>query len=76
MTCIALNLTSDRITSYVAQRQKAGAANSTINRSLAALKRGFTLAERAAKVARRPYIAMLEEDNARRGFLTHTEFLP
>jgi integrase len=70
----AMDITSDRVTAYVAKRQEAGAKNSTINRSLAALKRAFTLAQRAGRVTGRPYIAMLEENNARSGFLTHAEF--
>jgi len=73
-TCRAVDITTDRITAYTTQRQEAGAANSTINRSLAALKRAFTLAARAGRIAVRPYIGMLEEHNARQGFLSHTEF--
>lgn len=64
----ALDITGDRITAYVRGRQDEGAANATINRELAALKRGFRLGERAGRVGRRPYIAMLREDNVRRGF--------
>ncbi|HUY28386.1 MAG TPA: site-specific integrase [Candidatus Binataceae bacterium] len=73
--CKARNITSDAITAYVAIRQRAGAANATINRSLAALRRAFRLAEIAGKVAVRPHIAMLDENNARQGFLTHDEFI-
>jgi integrase len=74
VTCRAVDITADRITLYTTQRQDAGAANSTINRSLAALKRAFTLAARAGRVGTRPYIAMLEENNARSGFLNDAEF--
>jgi hypothetical protein len=49
--CLAIYITSDRLTVYVTHRQESGAANSTINRSLAALKRAFRLAQRAGKVA-------------------------
>lgn len=50
-------------------------ASGTINRSLAALKCAFRLAERAGKVAQRPYISMLDErDNVREGFVTVSEF--
>ena len=68
-------VTTNRITAYGASRQEAKAANATINRSLAALKRAFRLAERAGKVAMRPYIPMLTENNARSGFLSHAEFM-
>jgi integrase len=70
----AIDITSDRVTAYITARQAKGAANSTINRSLAALKRAFVLGQRAGKVSSRPYIAMLEENNARQGFLSHAEF--
>jgi integrase len=73
--CRANEVTTDRITAYVVNRQEAKAANATINRSLAALKRSFRLAERAGKVAARPYIPMLTENNARSGFLSHAEFV-
>ncbi len=73
--CRANEITTDRITAYVASRQEAKAANATINRSLAALKRAFRLAERAGKVAMRPYVPMLVENNARSGFLSHAEFV-
>ena len=68
-------ITTDKITSYITTRQEAASANATINRSLAALKRAFHLAERAGRVANRPYIPMLTENNARSGFLSHDEFL-
>jgi hypothetical protein len=70
----ACDLTTDRITAYVAARQAAMAANATINRELAALKRMFRLAEIAGKVAQRPYIPMLQEDDARKGFFAAPEF--
>lgn len=73
--CRAVAITTDKITSYVTARQGEGSANATINRSLAALKRAFRLAERAGRVANCPYIPMLREDNARSGFLSHDEFL-
>jgi len=70
----ACDLTTDRVTAYVAARQAAKAANATINRELAALKRMFRLGEIAGKVAQRPYIPMLQEDNARTGFFEEAEF--
>jgi integrase len=67
-------ISSDRITAYVADRLKEKAKPATINRELAALKRMFRLGEIAGKVARRPYIAMLEERNARQGFFERDQF--
>lgn len=71
---LALDITTDRITAYVVARQAAKAANATINRELAALKGMFRLAEISGKVAQRPYVPMLREDNARKGFFEAAEF--
>jgi site-specific recombinase XerD len=77
----AKEITSDRVTAYIAARQAENAASSTINSELAALGRMFTLAVRAGKAASKPYISKLQLDNARKGFfegeqldaiLTHT----
>lgn len=51
-----------------------GAANATINRELAALKRVFTLAVQAGKLHGKPHILMLREDNVRRGFFEAEQF--
>ena len=72
--CRAIEITSDRLTAFITQRQAQGAANATINRSLAALKRAFTLAEQAGKVAHCPYFPMLREDNRRKGFFEHGHY--
>ena len=70
----ALTITSDRVTKYIAERREEGAANATINRELAALKRAFQLARIAGKVVQRPHIAMLTESNARSGFFEREQF--
>jgi len=54
---------------FVAQRQADGAANSTINRSLAALRRMFALAIERGSLKFAPKIKMLPEGEARKGFL-------
>ena len=65
---------TSHVNAFVADRQQAGAANATINRELAALKRMYTLARRAGKIAHVPYIPMLQEDNARQGFFELEQF--
>lgn len=61
-------LTPDVVRQYIAHRQGEHAANATINRELALLKRGITLAAQAGKLIARPYVPMLDEHNARQGF--------
>lgn len=71
------NITTALVREYIAQRQEAGAANATINRELAALKRAFNLASQSTppKVPQVPHIPMLAENNTRKGFLEHDQFL-
>ena len=71
----ALDITTDRVRSYISQRQKEDASNTSINRELSALKRMFALAVQAGKLSTRPFIPTLEENNARQGFLDHGSFL-
>jgi integrase len=71
----AVDITTDRVRAHVTARQEAGAKNASINRELAALKRMFTLAVQAGRLSTRPYIPMLEENNARQGFVDHGNFL-
>ncbi len=71
----AHDLTSADVRTYTAERQKEGAANATINRELAALKRALNLAVKEEKILRRPYIPMLAEHNVRTGFFGEVEFL-
>src|SRR5579863_8802699 len=70
-----VDITSDRVAAYIVQRREDGAANATINRELAALKRAFKIAVDAERLSRAPHIQMLEEHNARQGFLEHAEFV-
>lgn len=73
----AARVTSDTIRQYCDARLEAGAAMAKVNRELSLLKRAFNIAARAtpAKVIRVPYIRMFREDNARRGFFEHSEYL-
>lgn len=71
----AVDITTEQIRKYIVQRQEGGAANASINRELSALKRMFKLAIISDSLSRTPYIPMLEENNARQGFLEHADFL-
>src|SRR5438094_1186985 len=67
-------ITTADIRRYVLRRQEEGARNATINRELSVLKRAFTLAIAAGTLASRPHIALLREDNVRRGFFEAEDF--
>jgi integrase len=70
----AIDITADRVTAYTAARKAEQAANATVNRELSALRRMFRLGERAGKVAGRPYVALLREDNVRTRFFEPEQF--
>jgi integrase len=70
-------ITTPRIQAYIEERLSQGAANASINRELAALKRTFNLAAQQTppRVDRVPHIPMLKENNTRKGFFEHGGFL-
>jgi len=70
----AVELTSADVTKYRVERLEARAAPATVNRELAALKRMFSLAVKGERLQRMPYIEMLTENNARRGFFEREQF--
>jgi site-specific recombinase XerD len=71
--CRARAIDGALVTKYIVDRQAAGAANATVNRELAALKRMYRLAEEPLG-GYRPTIRMLKEDNVRRGFFERPQF--
>jgi integrase len=72
-TAKAQHLTTAAVTAYTVKRQE-GAANATINRELAALKRMLRLAAQGEKITRVVHINMLREDNVRAGFFERDQF--
>lgn len=68
--------TSAQFRAYIEDRRRAGASDSTINRELSIVRRGFTLAlrEDPPLVRRAPYIPKLEEDNVRQGFIERAQY--
>jgi len=73
--CRAHSVGADMVKKYVALRLEEQVKNATINRELAALKRMFSLGIQAEKIYHRPHIAMLKENNVRKGFFEHAEFI-
>ncbi len=70
-------LTTTLVQKYVLKRLEEGAQNATVNRELALLKRALNLGRKHTppKATRVPHIPMLEENNVRKGFFEHDEFL-
>jgi integrase len=66
----AMSVDTATVRSYIDARQQAKAANATINRELAALKRAYSLAVKATppKVTAKPHIPSLAENNVRQEF--------
>jgi integrase len=71
----ALNINTDNIRRYINLRQSEGAANGTINRELALLRRMFRLAVQDRKLRDVPYFPMLKESPPRKGFLEHWQYI-
>jgi site-specific recombinase XerD len=65
------SISTARIKKYIEQRLEEGAANATVNRELAALRRMLNLGAQSTppKVDRVPHIPMLKERNTRKGFI-------
>ena len=70
------DLTSVLINEYIITRLTSGAANASVNRELSALKRMLNIGAQQTppKVDRVPHIAMLNENNTRKGFFEYEEF--
>jgi integrase len=73
---LAAEVTTDDVRRYTVARKAKGAANATVNRELATLKRMFRLGAQSTppKVKIPPHIPMLEENNARGGFVEDADF--
>jgi integrase len=77
----AVSITTDKVMAYVAARKQdetrigTTPANATLNRELAALRRMFNLGRRIGKVVHVPFIPALAENNVRKGFFNHADYL-
>lgn len=67
-------LTAAHFRAYAAKRQAEGAANATINRELALVKRAFNLAIEDERLHHCPTVPMLAEDNVRTGYFERAQY--
>src|SRR5579875_2626453 len=68
------SITTDAIRRFIATRQAEGAQPSTINRSLALLRRMLNLARIEGRIQTVPHFPFLKENPPRKGFVTHEQF--
>lgn len=73
----AFEVNTPAIKKHIDKRQSEGMSNATINRELSAIKRAFNLGFYCTppKVAQVPHIPMLKENNVRKGFIEHNDYL-
>jgi integrase len=69
----AMEITTDRVTTYIEARQEDGAAAATIQKEISALKRMLSLAVRANRLPSKPYIPTVDVQNVREGFFAPAE---
>lgn len=72
---LASEVTTEDLRRYIAARQKEEAANATINRELATLRRMMNLAKQSGRMRELPYFPMLKEDNVRQGFVEAADYV-
>jgi integrase len=70
----AVDISADSLRAFIRDQQESGAANGTINRSLALLRRMFHLAVADGKLREVPHFPMLKEAPPRKGFLEHSDY--
>ncbi len=72
---LAVALTAERLKAYKRERRLEGAADATINRELAIIRRGFSLAKEAGLYrGEAPHFSLFKLDNARQGFVEDAEY--
>jgi integrase len=69
--CRAVEIDTDLMRKFQREAQTQGYSNGSINRSLASLRKMFTLAHRDQKIRHLPFFPMLPEAKPRKGTLPH-----
>jgi integrase len=72
---LAFALTPEKLKSYKKDRRLGGAADATINRELAVIRRGLTLGKQAGLYrGDAPHFGLFKLDNARQGFVEDSDY--
>jgi integrase len=72
----AVKVRPETVAKYIEHRQAEHAANATVNREIALLRRAFNLARRAGKITAVPMLpSKLSENNVRKGFFERADFV-
>lgn len=72
----AVKVRPETVAKYIEHRQAERAANATVNREIALLRRAFNLARRSGKITTIPMLpSKLSENNVRKGFFERDDFL-
>jgi integrase len=69
-----IDITGEKVEQYRDKRLQAGAARASVNRELAALRRGYKLMLEKRMISEAPVIKLLEGENVRQGFLSVGDF--
>jgi len=71
------DITTAKVNAYIEERMTEGASNATINRELSALRRMLNLGAKQTppKVDRVPYLPSFKENNVRKKFFKHEDYL-
>ena len=67
-------LTTACVRAYIMARLETGAKPATVNRELAVLRRGFSLAVKDGRIMHKPFVPTLAEHNTRVGFFDREQF--
>jgi integrase len=70
----AVEVDADQVRKFHLEEKQRGSSNGTINRSVACLRRMFTLAQRDGKMRTAPFFPMLPEAKPRRGTLAQDKY--
>lgn len=70
----AANITVADVREYVVKRLADGMSNASVNNELKLFKKAFRMGLDAGKITVRPKVAMLKENNARKGFFEREQF--